>query len=554
MGLRGPGAGGGKKRKEAALRKVAGRKLPWTKKGLTRSERNIAFLEFLPITKGILAGQPMKLLPGQRRFVERLYGDGDGSEARPGRLGIRSEPRGGGKTGLAAGLGLLHLLGPEAEPRGEVYSAAMDRGQAGIMFAEMEAIIHAVPEFNIRVNIQRFHKRMEVLDGDGKGSTYEALSQDARRAHGIAPSFFVYDELAQAKSRDLIDNLMEARGKRKECLGIIISTQAPTDDHVLSELIDDGLTGADPSTIVDLICAPEDADPFDIATIEACNPALDIFLNRGDVLNSMERARRLPAFEPSFRNLRLNQRVDANAEERLVTKAVWQKGAKPVNRKRLKGRRCYGALDLSGKHDLSSLTLAFPDDAEEPNYDILALFWTPADQLEARRPLEQENFRTWIKGGFIEAIPGPVVRYSFIAHAIGKLQQEFDLRAIAYDRWRIDDFVADMADAGVEVELVPWGQGFKDMAPCIEWFAELALSGRLRHGGNPVLTAAVANAILTHDPAGNMKFDKEKGNRGASVRIDGAVTTAMALGLAKRFIDTDGPSIYEERGLLEIEI
>ena len=83
----------------------------------------IAFLEFLPITKGIKLGTNLKLLPGQRRFIERVYSS---TEVR---IAVRSEPRGNGKTGLVAGLALCHLLGPEAEERGECYSAAVNRQQ-----------------------------------------------------------------------------------------------------------------------------------------------------------------------------------------------------------------------------------------------------------------------------------------------------------------------------------------------------------------------------------------------------------------------------------------
>jgi phage terminase large subunit-like protein len=165
MGLRGPGASRARLAREAA--EQLDRTLPWTKKGLSRVNRIIAFLEFLPITKGKLQGQSMKLLPKQKQFIRRVYGPKGDDRIR---LAIKSEPRGNGKTGLIAGLGLCHLLGPESEPRGEVYSAAIDRQQAGLMFNEMEAIILAVPEFAARVNMQRFHKRMEVLAGDGAGS------------------------------------------------------------------------------------------------------------------------------------------------------------------------------------------------------------------------------------------------------------------------------------------------------------------------------------------------------------------------------------------------
>ena len=91
----------------------------------------------------------------------------------------------------------------------------------------------------MRCNIQRCRQEIEVIEGDGIGSKYEALSADARRAHGLAPTFWAYDELAQAKDRVLLDNLQTAMGKRKRSLGVVISTQAADDDHPLSQLIDD---------------------------------------------------------------------------------------------------------------------------------------------------------------------------------------------------------------------------------------------------------------------------------------------------------------------------
>jgi phage terminase large subunit-like protein len=536
MGLRGPGAGRLAAARQALPAKA--KKPPWLKRGLSRSERVVAFVQSLPITKGKLAGKTLKLLPGQRAFIDEVYGPGRI------RIAIKSEPRGNGKTGLLAPLALCHLLGPEAEPRGEVYSAAIDRQQAGIMFNEMEAMVLAVPEFACRVNIQRFHKRIEVLDGDGKGSVFEALSSDARRGHGLAPSLWVYDELAQAKNRELLDNLITAMGKRDRALGVIISTQAPSDEHPLSQIIDDGLSGADPSVLVHLPTAPEDADPFDVETIRSVNPALGIFLDEGDLVAEAERARRLPAFEPAYRNLRLNQRVDAGTEARLCTPAVWKEGAFPVDAERLEGRRCIGALDLSGKHDLTSLTLAFPDDEPEAGFDILQFFWTPLGAMEARRPAEQDLFRQWIKAGYIEPIEGPVIRTKRIAQTLVDLRIRYRIEALAYDRWRIDDLKQDLAELSITDQdewLQPFGQGFKDMAPAIEFFAECALTGRIRHGGNPVLTACVGKSILTSDPAGNQKIDKGRSNARGTTRIDGAVTLVMALGQASRLAPAAPP-------------
>lgn len=525
-----------------ARARITGDALPWEAEGLTHLQRIFTFLEFLPITKGALVGQRMKLLPDQRVFVERVYGSADPTTGlRTVKIGVQSEPKGNGKTGLLAGLGLCHLLGPEAEPRGEVYSAAVDRQQAGIMYNEMEAIILAVPEFSARCNLQRYHKKIEVMEGPGEGSFYEALSSDARRSHGLSPSVFVFDELAQVQDRALLDGLVNGLGKRPNALGVVISTQAPNDDHPLSQLIDQGLTGVDPSIYVQLLAADPGEDPYDESTWRRVNPALDKFLSLDEMRSAARRAQQMPMFEPSFLNLRLNMRVAVEQASRLVTRQVWEQAPAPRSRAALKGQTCYGALDLSSKADLTSLTLIFPDGKPDVGYDVLCFFWTPAGSMEQRAQREQDLFKLWIKGGYLQTVPGPVIRYRYMAAQLAALMQEFNIVAVGYDRWRIEEFKSDLLDEGVELPLEPFGQGFKDMGPAVEYFTELVLEHRLRHGDHPVMRSCVVNAITVSDPAGNLKVDKDKSNKLATVRVDGAVTLVMASGVARRHV-IDDPS------------
>src|SRR5689334_19935097 len=100
MGARGRGALLSKSDREEAQKST--RELPWKKPGLNRAQRVIAFLEFLPVTKGILAGKPMELLPDQREFVEVIYGRLREDGRREVTLAIKSAPKGNGKTGLSA--------------------------------------------------------------------------------------------------------------------------------------------------------------------------------------------------------------------------------------------------------------------------------------------------------------------------------------------------------------------------------------------------------------------------------------------------------------------
>lgn len=548
MGLRGPGAKPLKKQDQGTVKRR--RSLPWKRKGLTLAEQVIAFLEFLPVTKGRLRGKRMKLLPTQREFVEAVFAT-DAKGRRPVSLAILSEAKGNGKTGLIAGICLAGLLGPLSEERGAVYSASIDRGKAGIIFEEMKAVILRVPEFAERVNITDFHKRMRVLDGDGYDSIFEALSADAKRSQGLAPSMWAYDELGEAPDGQLLNVLLESEGKREKTLGIVLSTQAADDAHPLSVLIDDAAASGDPSTYLQIHVAPADADPFDDETIKAANPAWGHFLDLEALQKSRDRARRMPAFEPSYRRLRLNQRIDTNAEARILPPGVWKRNGGPVDRKALKGRTCFGGLDLSGKHDLTALVLVFPDDAG--CYDVLPIFWTPQDQIAGRPARERENFELWIRQGHMIAVPGPTIRSGWIAAEMARLASEFDIRAIAFDRWRIDDLRQDLADIGCKMELEPRGQGFKDQGPDIEVLAEYAMHDRLRHGGHPVLTAAMSNAVTEPDPAGNLKIAKDRSHGRGVLRVDGAVALAMALGLASR-LPPKKRSIYTSRGVLSLSV
>ena len=183
--------------------------MPWQAQGLSRVDRVIAFLEFLPVTSGTLAGEPFRVRPWQREFLEALYAETDGR--RPIRTAVLSMPRKQGKTAIAAGLALCHLAGPEAEQRGQVYSAANDRAQAGLIYNEMAAIIERVPFLEERLSIRRHAKEIENMED---GSLYAALSADVPGKHGLSPSFVVYDELGQAPKRDLFDTLDTAMGAR----------------------------------------------------------------------------------------------------------------------------------------------------------------------------------------------------------------------------------------------------------------------------------------------------------------------------------------------------
>ena len=141
----------------------------------------------------------MKVRPWQRDFLAAVYReDADGN--RPVRTAVLSMGRKNGKTCLASALALCHLAGPEAEPRGEIYSLANDRDQAARIFAEIAAILRLHPELGSLCNLIRFNKVIEVLSGPAEGSIFRALSAEATTKMGLSPSFAIYDELGSRRS------------------------------------------------------------------------------------------------------------------------------------------------------------------------------------------------------------------------------------------------------------------------------------------------------------------------------------------------------------------
>lgn len=527
MGLRGPGA---KPKNRTAANDNLRKTLPWEEVGLTRVERVVAFLEDLPVTAGKLAGTKMKVRPWQRKFLDAVYAE-DGDGGRPVRTAVLSMARKNGKTGLAAGLALCHLAGPEAEPRGECYAAANDRFQAGKMFAEIVAILGQHPELDARCNIIRFRKEIEVLEGQGKGSVFAALSSDANTKLGLSPSFTVIDELGYAPKRDLYDALDSAMGARDNPLLVAISTQAPDDNHVFSTLIDYGLKVnageiVDPAFHLTLYTAGETDDPMSRETWLKANPALGDFRSEEDVARQASQADRIPSKMQDFKNKILNLRVAAHV--RFIAKAEWDACNGPVDIDALKGRPCFAGLDLSAARDLTAWVLVFPND--DGTVDVLPRFFLPENGIAEKSEADRVPYDVWARRGFLTLLPGATIDPAAIAEAMAEDAARFDIQAVAYDRWRIEDLKRELAAIGIEMNLVPHGQGFKDMSPAVDALERAVAEGKLHHAAHPVLQMCAANAVITKDPAGGRKLDKAK----AAGRIDGLVALAMALNAAWR--------------------
>lgn len=485
---------------------------------MTRGERVIAFIErYCKAPEGAHVGQPIILEDFQKKFILDVYDNPHGTHT-----AILSIARKNGKTALIAGILLAHLIGPEAVQNSQIVSGALSRDQAAIVFKLAVKMINLNEALQDLVHIIPSTK---TLVGLAKNVEFRALSAEGKTTHGLSPILAILDETGQVKGPqdEFVDAVVTAQGAHEAPLLMVISTQAATDADLLSIWIDDALKGEDPKTVCHLYTTPMEMDILDKKSWKLSNPALGKFRSEPDMQKLAEKASRMPSAENTFRNLNLNQRVSTVSP--FIAKQTWDTclgDLPPI----YECDEVWAGLDLSARTDLTACV--FLGRKGEKYYTYPAV-WTPEVGLVDRAKRDRVPYDLWVKQGYLFTTPGATVDYEYVAKHIGEIASDVKiLHAIAFDRWRIDVFKKECDKLGLELPLVAFGQGFKDMSPALDTLEAQLLNARIVHNNNPALNMAAANAVVVKDPAGGRKLDKSK----ATNRIDPMVALAMACGVS----------------------
>lgn len=495
---------------------------------MTRGEKVIAFIErFCRVPEGVLLGKPVHLLDFQKRFILDVYDNPDRTSR-----AYLSMARKNAKTATISMMVLAHIVGPEAYQNSRIVSGAQTRKQAGEVYNYAAKMVAMSPELR---KVVKTIPSQKILIGLPMNVEYQAISADAKGAHGGSPIVAILDEVGQVRGPydAFIEAIETSQGAYEgKALLIAISTQAPTDDDLFSRWLDDAETSGDPGIVSHVYTAPEDADLLDRDAWKAANPALGAFRSLSDVEEAAERATRLPTSESTFRWLFLNQRVDASAP--FVSRSVWAScNASP---KPLADVPVYGGLDLSETADLTALVLMGRVDGV---WQVHPTFWLPRDGLADKARKDRVPYDVWHRDKLLMAAPGKSVDYEFVAEHLRSVCDRLDVRKIAFDRWGFKHLrpwllKAGFSEAEIDEIFVEFGQGYQSMSPALRDLEGELLNGRVAHGNHPVLTMCAANAVVKTDPAGNRKLAKDK----SAGRIDGMVALAMAMGVAPL---EDGP-------------
>lgn len=474
--------------------------------------------------KGELTGQPLILQEWQKsELIEPLFGWRDPITGdRKFTSLLFSVPRKNGKTVMCAAIGLYLLLIEQTGTMPEIVSIATADDQARIVLTMAKTMCAKSPVLNREVRIYQ-NKIVPLLE---RGAYMKALTRDGGSKHGLSPSAGICDEIAQyqpAIGSKLLEAVETGFAERKTPLAMYISTVGANYASNLfarywdyAKRIVDGAV-EDDKFLPCIYGADEDDDWTDPQVWRKANPNLGVSVREEFLKKQCDLAIARIELQPSFKTYHLNQWVKTS--KAWLDMRIWDKGKDEI--KAGLDRRCWGGLDLSSSGDLTCFALVFEPDTEGM-VDVMVWFWVPDETLH-HSPYSR-FYKSWITTKDIIPIDGAIINHDWVRDKIAECDKQYNLESVGIDRWSSAQIRGQLEELH-SIQTIGIGMGYASMAAAVDYAERLVNSGKLRHGGHPVLRWCVDNTVITQDPSGNKKPDKSK----STAKIDGTVALLLAL-------------------------
>lgn len=516
--------------------------------------------------EGEAADQPFELLDWQQFVGGSLYGwkRYDNGKRRFRRAYIETG-KGSGKSPFSGGLG-IYATCADGERGSQGYVAARKAEQALVTFYPIAEMIKRSPQlapfFTISGGDDYPHNARYK---NGPNISYlrrVTTNKEGKGQSGPKPHFNLIDEYHEHDTANMLNFLFMGTKSRPQPLTIVI-TNAGSDplspcgqEHAFAIKVANEEATAE--SYFSYVCAlDEDDEPFhDEKCWIKTNPSLPHtpgYEAIRDQINSV--------IGMSSRSLieRLYFCIWTEAVESWIDRDIWISCERKKIPKKIKEAPCYGALDIGLKKDLCAGALVW-DFGENGNgskhYAARLCIWTPADTLAKRAVRDGMPYEQWADDGFLVPVPGKALRLEWVAKWIGEQMEQFDLKGLAYDPYKIDMLEEALDDAGIyttrnplyvgddKLLLASHPQGFIAgmrkvrrkqpdevalwMPRSIDSIEDGILNGAIEVEFNPALRRAALGAIVINDASDNRRFNKSK----ATARIDPIVALAMAKGFA----------------------
>jgi phage terminase large subunit-like protein len=456
-----------------------------------------AFFERLPLV-GEDTGRPFVLTPWQRFWVGNLVGWRAADGRRRFKLAILQVARGNGKTTLAAGLGLWDM---EQGDGRRVHVIANNEDQAGICLDTARTMARAVGDPSTVVRFDRVLRPSHDCE-------FNALPALERSLDGLNPSLWIADEAAEFKGR-FLTKLLTTGAKRRESLGVIISTPGSNPENHYAELVKQAeavLSGeVEDDTMFPMLYGIDQGDAVgDEEHWPKANPGMEhgqpdmVSLRRS--WNTMKRS----AMGRSEFTRYHCARADENTGGWLDM-ALWP-GGKAIEWDELRGRPAWLGLDLSKSLDMSALVVAVP--RGDGTVAMQGHYWWPSQDVAQRELDYRMPVRQWSAERRLTLTPGREIDYESIRQRILELRDQFDIKAVGYDAWGSKYLAEQLVADGVP--LLTYRMGIGTFGPGCQLWQNLWAGGKLLIGDDPIMRRSCAEAHASTDRNGNVRPVKSR--------------------------------------------
>ncbi|WP_246795636.1 terminase large subunit [Burkholderia perseverans] len=478
--------------------------------------------------KGKLARTPLKLDNWQLFYTAVLIGwRRTGSLLRRFRTSYEEVARKNGKSTWKAGVA-DYLFMMDREIGAEVYTIATTREQAMSVFRP------ALENYKRRVKRSpRFARSIKIHDGANQekivagGGVFKPLPANAESLDGLNPSVIMVDELHAHRTRDVWDVMESALGAREQPLIAAITTAGYILDGICTEIrgylvlilrrevVDDTFFGV-------IFTLDDGDDPFDPAVWRKANPSLGSAKTHDYMIAQANKAATLPSAKANYLTKDLN--IWVNGAMSWFDIRVWDQGGVAFDPRELRGRRCFGGLDLSSTRDLTSFVLVFPpDDFDQGEWFVLAWIFCPQAKVDEQSYSDAAPYAKWKEAGWLTVTEGNVLDYGKVRTTIKAACNVFDVEEVAFDVWNSTHLANELMDENVPMVQLP--QNFGGLSPGSKLLERLVYSGQFRHNANPVYRWCASNVSLLLDTNENIRPNKKT----SEGRIDPIVATCMAM-------------------------
>lgn len=504
------------------------------------ADKALGIFQFLKQRKGRWAGKPLELTPAQVFLVGCLFGWKRADGTRRFRVAFIEVPRKFGKTTLAAALGNL-LAWFDNEAGAEVYATATKRDQAKICWDEASwQMANAPAQLKAGIDI-----RVASLSKPATSSKFLPLGADKDGTDGLNPHGVICDEIHAWKSEEFLGKLETASGAREQPMRVMITTagtQTSTlylSEHGYAESVVKGIH-EDDSWMVFISCADDPERWQDEEQWYLANPNLGVTVSIDFMRDEYARARVSPSKQSMFKRMYLG--IIVSSSEAWLTPEDVDKQVAQIEQPEgeLESRTAVVGVDLASIRDVAALVWWFPDEDGDGGV-MKTRFYIPEGRVQSRVESDGVPYDAWIEAGYITPTPGMSIDYDFIEEDFKALAEVYQVASVAIDPWQSVQFKTHLEGAGFTVVKVP--QSHVRLDACVKEAERLLELGKVR-GINPVMRWMLLNAVVSTNAHNERKLDKEK----SPEKIDGAVAWLNALSEAMALV-TEGPSIYEERGL-----